>query len=98
MAAIFIALKRSMSSTRCLYEHQRAKALDGQVSVKVPAGTQPDSMLRLRGKGLPRFGGGSRGDLYVRLRVHVPERLSDRQRRLFEQLRGSGTRQAEAKA
>ena len=72
--------------------------LDGQVSVKVPAGTQPDSMLRLRGKGLPRFGGGSRGDLYVRLRVHVPERLSDRQRRLFEQLRGSGTRQAEVKA
>ena len=55
-------------------------------------------MLRLRGKGLPRFGGGSRGDLYVRLQIHVPERLSDRQRRLFEQLRASGTRQAEAKA
>jgi molecular chaperone DnaJ len=63
--------------------------LDGQVSVTVPAGTQPDSMLRLRGKGLPRFGGGARGDLYVRLQVHVPERLSDRQRQLFEQLRGT---------
>lgn len=36
--------------------------LDGQVSVKVPAGTQPGSMLRLRGKGLPSFGGGTRGE------------------------------------
>lgn len=63
--------------------------LDGQVSVKVPAGTQPDLILRLRGKGLPSFGGASRGDLYVRLQVHVPERLSDRQRQLFEQLRES---------
>lgn len=61
--------------------------LDGPVSVKVPAGTQPDSMLRLREKGLPRFGGGARGNLYVRLQIHVPERLTDRQRQLFEQLR-----------
>ncbi len=61
--------------------------LDGEASVKVSAGTQPDSMLRLRGRGLPPFGGGARGDLYVRLQVHVPERLSDRERHLFEQLR-----------
>lgn len=61
--------------------------LDGHVSVRVPAGAQPDATLRLRGKGLPRFGGGERGDLYVRLQLHIPERLSDRQRRLFEQLR-----------
>ena len=65
--------------------------LEGQVSVKVPAGTQPDSILRLRGKGLPRFGGGARGDIYVRLQVHVPERLSNRQRQLFEQLRPKGS-------
>jgi molecular chaperone DnaJ len=63
--------------------------LDGALSMNVPAGTQPDTMLRLRGKGLPRFGGGGRGDLYVRLQVHVPERLSDRERRLFEQLKGA---------
>ena len=44
-------------------------------------------MLRLREKGLPPFGGGARGDLYVRIKIHVPERLTDRQRRLFEQLR-----------
>jgi len=69
----------------------RVATLDGEVSVKVPAGSQPDSQLRLRGQGLPRFGGGTRGDLYVQLRVHVPEHLSQHQRRLFEQLRRAGT-------
>jgi molecular chaperone DnaJ len=63
--------------------------LDGQMSIKVPPGTQPDSMLRLRGKGLPRFGGGARGDLYVRVQVHIPERLSERQRHLFEEVRAA---------
>lgn len=72
--------------------------LEGQVTVKVPAGTQPDSMLRLRGKGLPPFGGGTRGDLYLRLQVHVPERLSNRERRLFEQLKEAATRKPAAKA
>ena len=65
--------------------------LEGQVTVEVPPGTQPDSLLRLREKGLPGFGGGARGDLYVRIKIHVPERLNDRQRRLFEQLRALAT-------
>ena len=72
--------------------------LDGQVSVTIPAGTQPDSMLRLREKGLPRFGGGARGDLYIRLNIHVPERLTARQRRLFEQLRASADPRASGKS
>lgn len=68
--------------------------LDGQVSVQVPAGTQPDSMLRLRRKGLPSFGGGARGDLFVRLQIRVPEWLTDRQKHLFEQLRTSAPRKS----
>lgn len=72
--------------------------LDGSVSLKVPAGTQPDTIFRLHGKGLPRFGGGARGDLYVRLEVHVPERLSDRERRLFEQFRTAETRKPRGKS
>lgn len=61
--------------------------LDGEARVTVPPGTQPDTVLRLRGKGLPHFGGGQRGDLLLRLRVGVPERLSAEERRLYEQLR-----------
>lgn len=60
--------------------------------LRVPSGTQPDSILRLRGKGLPRVRGG-RGDELVKVKVKIPERLSDRQRRLleeFEQEEGKG--------
>jgi len=46
-------------------------------------------MLRLRGKGLPRFGGGARGDHYVRVQVHIPQRLSERQRHLFEEVKAA---------
>jgi len=61
--------------------------LDGEVEVKVPAGIQPDEVLRLRGRGLPRFGSRSRGDLKLRMQVHIPEAASSEERKLFEQLR-----------
>jgi molecular chaperone DnaJ len=60
--------------------------LDGEASVKVSPGTQPDSVLRLKGKGLPRFGSSGRGDLFLRIQVHVPERLSLEERKLYERL------------
>jgi len=61
--------------------------LDGVAHLTVPAGSQPGTVLRLRGKGLPAFGGGERGDLYVPLRVRVPAQLSPRERALWEELR-----------
>ncbi|MEN8261345.1 MAG: molecular chaperone DnaJ [Pseudomonadota bacterium] len=66
--------------------------LDGPVTVKIAAGTQPDEVLRLKGKGLPQFGDGRRGDMYVRLQVHVPEKLSDEERRLYLRLRQLASR------
>ena len=65
----------------------RVPTLDGALTVNVAPGTQPDSQLRLRGKGLPRFGGRGRGDLYLRLAVSIPEQLSAEERRLWERLR-----------
>jgi len=47
--------------------------LDGKVSLKVPPGSNTGTVLRLRGKGIPRAGG-SRGDQYVKLKVVLPER------------------------
>lgn len=59
--------------------------LDGPVQIRVPPGTQNGQKLRVRGRGLPRRDG-SRGDLLVVTRVEVPERVSDAERRLWEQL------------
>jgi curved DNA-binding protein len=55
-------------------------------SVRVPAGTQSHSRIRLRGHGLPHFQGKGKGDLYVRLIVKVPGKLERHQRDLLEAL------------
>ena len=59
----------------------------GRVSLKVPAGSQDGRTLRLRGKGAPKLKGGH-GDLHVRLRVEIPEKLTKEQRQLLEKLAG----------
>ena len=58
----------------------------GQVRVRVPPGTQPGSVLRVAGKGLPRYGGHGRGSLNLTVIVDIPRQLSPRQRQLYEQL------------
>lgn len=60
---------------------------DGSATVTLPPGTQPDSLLRLRGQGLPRFRGQGRGDLYIQVHVELPDELPDEERALYEQLR-----------
>jgi molecular chaperone DnaJ len=60
--------------------------LDGKVMVRVPPSTQPGSVLRVRGKGIPHRVRGGRGDQLVELSVEVPTKLSDRARELIEEL------------
>ncbi len=61
--------------------------LDGQVKMNIKPGSQPGSKLRLRGKGFPVYKkDGHFGDLYVSLKVQLPENLSDREKELFTQL------------
>ncbi len=62
-------------------------ALDGQVRVAVPPGTQPGAVLRIQGRGLPRYAGRGRGSLNLNVIIDVPRQLSPRQQRLYEQLR-----------
>lgn len=61
----------------------------GAATVTIPPGTQTGAIYRLRGKGLPRVGEGGRGDLHVRVHVWTPTKLTQAQRAVFEQLKGS---------
>ena len=71
--------------------------LQGKVSVKIPAGTQPGKVLRLRGKGLPELHGYGTGDLLVNVSVYIPEHLSREERKLMEQLQeAEGTKPSES--
>ncbi len=55
-------------------------ALEGTTAIKIPPGTQPGTMFRLRGKGIKNVQGYGRGDLHVRVNVEVPTRLSAAQK------------------
>ncbi len=64
--------------------------LTGQVKVKIAPGTQSGRVIRIKNKGMPVYGEANIfGDMYVQLQVHIPERLTDKQRQLFEQLKAS---------
>ena len=67
--------------------------LDGSASVTIPPGTQPGAVLRLKGKGLPEFGDGRRGEMYLRIDVQVPEKLSREEQELYERLRSIGSKE-----
>jgi len=58
----------------------------GDQEVQVAAGTQPQTVIRLRGRGLPVLGQTAKGDLIVRVHVWTPERLTAEQDRLFREL------------
>lgn len=64
--------------------------LEGPKHIKIPAGTQSHSRIRLKGFGLPRFQGGGKGDEFVRLIVKTPKTLSEKQKKLIEELKKEG--------
>ncbi len=60
--------------------------LDGELKLKVRPGTQSHTLVRLRGEGVKHLRGRGKGDLYVRLIVRVPEKLSKEEKKLIEKL------------
>ena len=59
---------------------------EGPISLKVPAGSQPGKLLKVKGRGAPKAGGG-KGDLLARVKLTVPEKVSKQERTLLEELR-----------
>jgi curved DNA-binding protein len=65
----------------------RVGTLDGEVTLKVPQGTQNGRTFRLRGKGMPKLRQpDQRGDLYAQVHVRLPQELDERERQLFQEL------------
>jgi curved DNA-binding protein len=64
--------------------------LEGTKRIKVPAGIQPGTKVRLKGLGFPHMGKSGKGDLFVRIDVTVPEGLTADQKALVEELRAKG--------
>jgi curved DNA-binding protein len=63
---------------------------DKQLSLKIPPGTKPGTKMRLSGHGLPDMKGRKKGDLFVRIQVNVPKHLSDKQKKIVDDLAAAG--------
>ncbi|KKR51648.1 MAG: hypothetical protein A2186_01270 [Candidatus Levybacteria bacterium RIFOXYA1_FULL_41_10] len=57
----------------------------GPVNLRIPQGTQPGTVIRLSGKGVPRVRGSGRGDHYVQIKITVPKNLTARQKELLKE-------------
>jgi molecular chaperone DnaJ len=64
----------------------KVETIDGLEPLRIPAGTQPSQVFRLKGKGVQFLQGAGRGDHYVHVTVRVPTALTDEQRQLLERL------------
>lgn len=62
------------------------ETVEGPVKIRIPAGTQPGTQIRLKGKGIKHVNGHGQGDHYVIIRLHIPTKLSREQKRLLEDL------------
>ena len=77
-------------TTAVLGGETEVPTVTGKVMLKVPSMTQNGRSFKLSGLGMPRLGKSGRGDLYARVRVRLPQELSDEQRKKFEELRAAG--------
>ncbi len=59
------------------------KTVQGDVTIKIQPGTQPDAVLRLRGKGMPVLNRNTFGDHFVHLKIDIPKKLTKREKELY---------------
>mmetsp|Transcript_53505 Transcript_53505/g.100305 ORF Transcript_53505/g.100305 Transcript_53505/m.100305 type:complete len:467 (+) Transcript_53505:28-1428(+) len=70
----------------------KVKTIDGDAEIKVPKGTQPETRLRIRGRGVPKLGKSQeRGDHYITVKVNIPRDLSADEEEKVSELRNSAS-------
>lgn len=81
---LYIDLKINMIQA-ALGDEIEVPTLDGKVKYKVPEGTQPSTVFRLKGKGVKHLNSNRTGDLYVRANIDIPKRVNDKQKKLLKE-------------
>ncbi|GHV11102.1 chaperone protein DnaJ [Fibrobacterales bacterium] len=76
---------------------QRVPTLYGEVKLKISAGLQPGTQLRVRGQGLPGYNSDYKGDIFVEVQAYIPENLSSREKELFVELSELGAGRDESR-
>lgn len=73
-------------TTAALGGKEIVQTVDGDLSIKIRPGTQPGTMIRLRGKGIPQVQGRGVGDQYIRIMIKVPEHINRQQKKKLQEL------------
>jgi curved DNA-binding protein len=73
-------------SAACLGISLDVPTLEGDKRIKVPGGIQPGTKIRLKGCGIKPIGSNAKGDLFVKVGVHIPEALNGEQKKLVEEM------------
>ncbi len=81
-----IVEKEISYSQAALGDTVEVPTIDGPLHIRIQPGTQPGTLIRLRGKGIPHVRSSGRGDQYVRIQLKIPTHLSRRQKELLEEL------------
>lgn len=68
------------------------ETVQGSVKVRIPAGTQPNAVIRLREKGVPHIRGNGKGDHYLRIKVIIPKNVNAKQKELLKQFDEAGNK------
>ena len=63
--------------------------LNGTEKIKIESGSQPNTIIKLKGKGLPRINSRGRGDQYVRVVVNIPKKISKHQKNILQEFQNS---------
>lgn len=68
---------------------EKIQTIEGMVSLKIPEGTQPGALIRMKGKGVPHVKGSGNGDHYVRISIEIPKKLNAKQKQLLQEFESS---------
>ena len=61
--------------------------LKGKLALKIPPETQNGKVFRMAGQGMPHLGGSKKGDLFAKVHIVLPTKLTEREKELFEELK-----------
>lgn len=70
------------------------RALDGKLKLRIPEGTQPDTVIRIKDKGIKEVNGTRRGSHFVKIKVEIPKKINAKQRKLLEEFENEGSKKS----
>ena len=89
-----IGIKEISFAQAALGGEVNIETIDGNLKLRIPGGTQPETAIRLRGKGVPHLHGSGSGDHYVRIKVAIPKHLTGKQRELLKEFEGDSNKKS----